>query len=496
MKKQILFILALTAPGICGIYAQVLIGSCNRTLHEGAALELKSDADIAGLLMPRVELTSATVWAPVDGGEINGMTVYNTNDTTKNGLSGKGVYTWTDGRWYPVSSLPCTSAPEDIILKTSCLCSNNKIDPFKPFLLYVDNPEPGVSYKWTLPQGLIGSSTSNVITVAGIKSGVYNITVEASNECGVKSLTHAVTIESFVLPPNGDMSNMQIQGPICYDIAKTDDKHGACGDLAYRRPAFPDSDPGRRSRVYTLSIQDNSNMSDLKVGWMDDADNIIKSVSGDVPGPFYKNEYPVSVVFVDDINARIKYGHKSTARLYAIYKENGKTEKSVTLTITVQDCSCCPLNVAVVVPDAAYKGPDIVSSQKMNFTHFKQIPNAAICLFKTDQGNYENGKPLNYWDDAAVYCSRTMAQLGYGEGWRLPNLGELYFKLYTQQYMPYSTSGNNGRFLASTGRAGDSREYKYHALKRNASGQMLVSSNIHRTIRAVAAFRCVKTIDY
>ena len=77
--------------------AQVTIGE-NAAPTPGAVLDLRSN-DKLGLLMPQVALTSATVWAPVTGAAVEGMTVFNTSTSTANGLDGKGIYTWMDSKW-------------------------------------------------------------------------------------------------------------------------------------------------------------------------------------------------------------------------------------------------------------------------------------------------------------------------------------------------------------------------------------------------------------
>ena len=77
--------------------AQASIGS-GEPPHDGAILEIVSN-DIRGLLLPKVSLTSASAWQPIDGDETEGMIVYNINSATANGLKGKGVYVWYDNKW-------------------------------------------------------------------------------------------------------------------------------------------------------------------------------------------------------------------------------------------------------------------------------------------------------------------------------------------------------------------------------------------------------------
>jgi hypothetical protein len=505
MKKQIVLTLWLILANICGIYGQVLIGPGHRNLHAGAALELKSDAGMAGLLMPRVVLTSATIWAPVDGNAVDGMTVYNSNDITQNGLNGKGLYTWTDGRWFLVSSpVLCTAAPEDPVLKIN---ESDEIDLFVPFLLYADNPKAGVSYEWTLPAELIGQSSSNVITVIGSKEGTYTVTVQASDECGKSSIiSKEINIKKIIKIPGVDQSgHTQIQGVTCYDTAQTDDTDGPCGSLSYRHPAFPDSDATKRTRPYIFSIQDNTDMSDLIVGYTNDADGIIKSVSGNVRGALTSNEYPVSVVFADNINSIVKgKGKKSTALLYAIYTEKG-IEKCVLLTITVQDCVCCPIDYAYIIENAAYDGADIMyydtGEPKDHLKHFKLIPNSALCVWKENQGKAVPDY-TNSWTDAQKFCTETMVA-NYGEGWRLPNIAEMYYNLHQIFYndggLKGSLNGGASRFMSSTAQRRNRDNLMYTRMRNNTSTAVVEvdGSTLYRYGKGgYLNYRCVKTIGF
>jgi hypothetical protein len=503
MKKKRIAILCLILASVYGARGQVIVGPGNEKLNAGAVLELKSDGHRAGLLMPRVTLTSATVWAPVGGNAVNGMTVYNSNDITQNGLNGKGTYTWIDGRWFAsLSPEPCTVAPQNPVLKVN---GSNQIGLFTPLLLYVDNPEAGVSYEWKLPAGLIGHSNSNVITIIGSKEGTYTVTVQAYNDCGKSTVvSHGVTIEKELeLPPIDQSGHTQIQGITCYDVAQTDYTGEACGGLSSRHPAFPDNDASKRTRLYTFSIQENTNVSNLKVGYTDDAGGIIKSVSGDSPGALTANEYPISVVFADNINAIAK-GKKLTAKLYAIYTEN-QLDKCALLTITVQDCACCPLDSAKIMLNAAYEGADIVYTGSMEVEEqlkdFTQIPNSALCVWKKNQGKHlSSDRITNNWTDAQKLCTETMA-VTYGDGWRLPNIAELYYNLHREFYSDGGRAGSTreyvSRYMSSTAQRSNSEKLMFtRILDRTPDAIQIDGSTVPRSVGAYLNYRCVKTINY
>jgi hypothetical protein len=366
-------------------------------------------------------------------------------------------------------------------------------------MAYVSNPEPFTSYVWDLPAGLIGHSATNVITIVGNKAGTYTIKAHATNECGSSSETsYTLTISPpFALPPNRDgTGSVTIQGITCYDIAQTEGS--GCGSLNSRRPAFRNA--SQRTRNYLLSLTFSSNLSNLRVGTVDDTNGIIASVSGDVPGPLNRSEYPITVVFADNINDIILRKGKSSAKLCAVYQQgtgNNAVDKYVTLTISVQDCSCCPLNEAYVLANAAYKGSDIYDKNlglgKLLNT-FTQIPGAALCVFRVDQGN--SAPTGNSWSYATNYCSQVMVR-SYGEGWRLPNLAELYYKLHPSPSFGWSKN-NQGRYFASTlkkGSSSASRNYLYTYMPN--SSQNISLQEVQGTVTTIhASFRCVKTINY
>ena len=113
MKKIFVMMLILLLGSSAGMNAQVLIGSQldpDTNPHEGAVLELQSDEDNRGVLLPQVSLTSSDEWLPVAGDPVEGMTVFNTSTDSEEGLDGKGIYVWFSGSWNKMgaSAKPCT----------------------------------------------------------------------------------------------------------------------------------------------------------------------------------------------------------------------------------------------------------------------------------------------------------------------------------------------------------------------------------------------------
>ncbi|MDR3219901.1 MAG: hypothetical protein LBU22_13180 [Dysgonamonadaceae bacterium] len=420
MKKNVWYIICLVwALPLWNMQAQVAIGKEVKGVYAGASLELVSNAvSKGGLLLPKVSLTSASVWQPLKGVATEGMVVFNTHNTTANNLSGVGAYVWMDNRWIPFGSptMSCTEAPSkpQVISLTKGIPETNE-----PFVAYV-SPVPGAtSYEWTLSDNLIGSSTTNFITLVSVATSSHTIQVRAKNDCGVSDpeSKRIVVINSA---PDMD-NNGLIQGPTCYDVAMTESV--ACGDFIERRQAFPDSNPSLRTRAYVFTLKDNTDISDLIPTVVGDADGIIKSVGGAKTGQLSKKE-TFSVTFSDDINNIVERTHKSTATLQVVFMKGGiyyYTE----LIITVQDCSCCPLDLAFILADAAYEGIDELDAQVRNTLAaylpelqrvYKPIPNAALCVYKTNLPSLKST-----WENAMQQCE----ELDNRSGWRLPNIMEL-----------------------------------------------------------------------
>jgi len=97
MKKTYFTLIIFWNILISAAWAQVKIGTTSGGTPNPAAI-LDIDATNKGLLIPRVTLTSSTVWS-LNGTASSGMVVYNLGTSTSNGLSGKGLYNWSSNKW-------------------------------------------------------------------------------------------------------------------------------------------------------------------------------------------------------------------------------------------------------------------------------------------------------------------------------------------------------------------------------------------------------------
>ncbi|WP_413513996.1 hypothetical protein [Myroides odoratus] len=88
MKKIVFFAFLLGA----GFVAKAQVGIGTPTPIDSAMLDI--EANDKGILIPRVSLTSATVFSPIDGTEIESLLVFNAGTVLK-----KGFYFWKDSKW-------------------------------------------------------------------------------------------------------------------------------------------------------------------------------------------------------------------------------------------------------------------------------------------------------------------------------------------------------------------------------------------------------------
>ncbi|GHV52640.1 hypothetical protein FACS1894181_15890 [Bacteroidia bacterium] len=182
MKRFFLILFALVSLSALSVKAQVTIGA-DRPPHPGAVLELESNGR-KGLLLSNVTLTKADNWS-LGGSEVDGMMVYNESGSTTDGLKGKGIYVWTGHKWNMTHETPCSGAP---VLSSITLSPASTLAGFVPintlFTCSVPQVAGVVSYEWILPPELKGQSNTNVISLAGIKTGYCEIRVKAINACG------------------------------------------------------------------------------------------------------------------------------------------------------------------------------------------------------------------------------------------------------------------------------------------------------------------------
>jgi len=187
MKK--IFILFMGMALFCvnsAIQAQVKVGD-NTEAATGANLDLNSTGYMGGLLLPNVTITDMgaipttfsddTVAGAADAPALAGMIVWDT--------ATKSVYRWDGTNWI-LLPYGCTSAPT---IPGTMTITPTAVNLNGTFTASVPNVA-GVTYLWTLPSGLTGTSTTNSITITGDSVGTYqgtSIAVQAKNACGTST---------------------------------------------------------------------------------------------------------------------------------------------------------------------------------------------------------------------------------------------------------------------------------------------------------------------
>jgi hypothetical protein len=147
--------------------AQIKIGANPTTINLGSLLELESSTK--GLKFPEVALTSTSLWAPLTGTQVMGMTVYNTataGDVTP------GLYTNNGAGWVKLGGSKFVSA---ILTKNSSYIALDpaEVTPNNVTTLIFSGSSPSAFTISNLPVGLInigkilniylnGNGTSNV----------------------------------------------------------------------------------------------------------------------------------------------------------------------------------------------------------------------------------------------------------------------------------------------------------------------------------------------
>ncbi|PQJ74176.1 PKD domain-containing protein [Polaribacter gangjinensis] len=128
-----------------------------------------------------------------------------------------GIYTITRkistecGDKFTSKVITVKKPPITTINPISDFCENSKINPTAVIENCTQNPD-GVIYKWTFPGGIPASSTSlNPGEIVFNTPGIYTISLEVTNECGVSN-TATQTFEVFETPT---INNTDLIQEIC-----------------------------------------------------------------------------------------------------------------------------------------------------------------------------------------------------------------------------------------------------------------------------------------
>src|SRR5690554_8078528 len=94
-SKKNIILLSLFCFFFLEVSAQVGIGTTN----PDASSVLDVESNDSGVLIPRIALTSRTLFAPINTSPEESLLVYNTNTTTGTNAVTPGFYFWRNARW-------------------------------------------------------------------------------------------------------------------------------------------------------------------------------------------------------------------------------------------------------------------------------------------------------------------------------------------------------------------------------------------------------------
>ena len=169
--------------------AQVTIGSLDEP-HEGAVLELKSESENKGMLLPRISLNDVSVFQlDGDSSTAEGMIIFNTNESAING-KGSGTYVWCGEKWVLIGETPIVTAA--IPIRELTIVSNTNIqfvnvgESFQATVNVAPDNATNKSVLWSI-SNVTGTATVDPITgvVTGLTTGRVNLIAYAMDGRGV-----------------------------------------------------------------------------------------------------------------------------------------------------------------------------------------------------------------------------------------------------------------------------------------------------------------------
>ncbi|MDR0863558.1 MAG: hypothetical protein LBO74_01325 [Candidatus Symbiothrix sp.] len=402
MKKNLFLVLTFIVLSAASVNAQVTIGS-EYDPTPGSILDLQSNGSL-GLLLPRVTLTDATVWAPVEGDAVDGMTVFHNTDAMTNGLTGKGIYVWANGSWSRMGTpaTPCV----DMVVSTPKATFTGEIGNGQLLESVVNTGSAPFNYNWYKDGVLLQTNSNKSERRDSYKATDYGTyTCDITNACAteLKTITYTVAKVNpgeYIDNPTG--ITWSLNGITCFDVSEGKD--------------FP------ASSVYTLAI---TGATATNVYWViDDADEVLSAAevgsTSQVTLPF-KSRSEVSTLATDPVSVSVT----------ALITLSTGAKVFVTKTIKLQNTVCCS---GYVVHAGVWNGPSSTSMDGYKTHQMGAIgkyftqSSTDLCVALADEGTNE------YAYQAAInVCASKSTD---GTNWRLPNVAELT-QLETPSYTNY-----------------------------------------------------------
>jgi len=162
---------------------------------------------------------------------------------------------------------------------------------------------------------------------------------------GGQSCTFTIPVGAALAAGSGSFS-----GKTCFDVAMVNDG-GDCGTLSSRASTKADfSQAATNTQTYTFTP--SAAVSNVRFVYLNSNGQVISSISGGNSGNNITGAVNCTVSYNTGLNALASGLSKTnalTASIIVIYNDNATntgTDKQLTLTVNVQDCSCCGAYVA------------------------------------------------------------------------------------------------------------------------------------------------------
>jgi hypothetical protein len=422
MKKMIFFMLTFMVLGAASMNAQVLIGSGLGTEDlptQGTILDLQSGGSL-GLLLPSVTLTSSTVWAPVGGTAVEGMTVFNNSDALVNELTGKGIYVWVNGAWSRTGAVATPCVDIEASATTASFTGEGSAQTLE---VNVNKGTGPFNYSWYLDGNLLQDHSNVLERSDSYTTGAYgNYICKVSNACNLVNVSFSVLdidegeYTATENQPSGTDIKWNLQGVTCFDVREG--------------KGFADS--GESSTVelvvtgatVTNVVWQYTNLSAVLNGTQTEANTGIT-----IP---FKNRSVISDAATSPITVQVK------ALITMTTASPAKTYKVVkTIDLKFQNKSCCEGYLAV----GGEYSTDMTGHLNIGAgTTFAQLTSATgiwkfaptgkdLCFYKTDAVNGStttfNWSVANSTTNGCAASEYFVPSADRDVSWRMPNIAEL-----------------------------------------------------------------------
>lgn len=485
MKKLIIYRLVLLAMLLTsmfsGIHSQVTIGD-GVAPQSFSLLEISSNNTKGGLRLPRIteiqrdeiivkigNIADPAIKANAEQA-VKGLTIYNLDNNCLESWNGTKWLSFCGGGEVPTSECATItsvtpSANSQRTIQTGSTTTLGAVTAT------ASSGNPTYTYQWysnTVNSNVGGTplpaETNSSLTVTGAVAGTFyyfcEVTIQATGTCAStskRSSVYTIVVNDIDLNtiPTGQGTFL---GQTCFDVAEVNNG-GSCGSLEARRQKKADfTSSSTNPQTYTFTTS-GAPVSKIRFYYTNVNGNVVEEVTPNNPDPAngtnLMGSFSVNVKFFSDLNqtaSGLTRANALKAKLYVVYNNNYNgtgQDMKLELTLSVQDCICCPGYLAK--GGGYYYNPNSTFSPGSSNVTFSQLfpsftaTGRDVCFYYRDIS-----EKYTTWKKASpdYYCGDDVDQdhKYIGVTWRLPNLAELgaiqsvYNRLSTD---PNSAVGTN-----------------------------------------------------